>query len=122
MAGILAILAAAAPIIQAGATIFGGSMQNKAVEEANKKNLEIYEKQVANELAAQKSSEKLQTRQLGLSEQIARWNKKQQTFENERSVENDNYAKMQSAADKYAEMLNSGDVTRQNRMTGFQRG
>lgn len=119
---ILAILEAAAAIGQVGATLYGGYKSNKATEEANKQNLALYERELDQNLAAQKVSQKQTDRQLSLSEKLARTNKKQQDWENKRTSELDNVARMQKSADKYAEMLNTGEVVRSSRMSGFQRG
>lgn len=119
---ILEILEAAAAIAQVGATLYGGYKSNEATEKANKQNLALYERGLDQNLAAQKVSQKQTDRQIGLSEKLARLNKKQQDWENKRTTELDNVTRMQKAADKYAEMLNTGEVVRSSRMAGFQRG
>jgi predicted nuclease with TOPRIM domain len=119
---ILAILAAAAPIIQAGATIASGVMNNKAIEDTNNRMIGYYEEEQEHQKKLDKQNQANTERAASLSERNSRFQMKQVGIENARYDNETNYKRLQTAADKYAEYLNNKSSLKANNLAGFQRG
>lgn len=119
---ILTILAAAGPILQAGTTLASGLMGNSAIEDANKKNLELAYIERDDTLKHNKTLADQAQQGINISKQASLWNREQQKIDNARNTDNTNYERLQRAGNRYAEFLSAKSSLKANNLAGFQRG
>lgn len=117
---VTALLTAAGFLLQGGSTIASGMMQNKATDKYNTIMEKYYNEETAEKKRQSRVAEANAQRTLNLNEKTARWQKEQLDVENKRIQNETNYNRLQKAADKFAEYLNTKTAVTANRMSGFQ--
>lgn len=103
----LTILKGITEVAQIGATIATGVMQNKETERVNRKNEEIAERNFREEKKQQKFQNMLSSQNLALNRQSLALTEKESALNRAERTEERGYDRMQNAANKYAEYLNS---------------
>lgn len=119
---ILAILAAAAPIVQAGTTIASGIMQNNEIKRSNDLIEKYYKEETAKQDKLNAQAQKNTERSQALNERAQRFTEQQTNYQNKVAENATNYNRLQNAANRYAEYLNTKTALTANRMSGFQKG
>lgn len=103
----LAILKGITAAAQVGTTIYSGIKQNQEIEDINRENREIAERNEKLMLKQQAITNALNLRQVGLSERVASFNMREAKLNREEREEERGYNRMQNAAKNFAEYLNS---------------
>jgi hypothetical protein len=105
--GFLAILKGITEAAKVGTTIWSGIKQNQETEEINRENRELADELRADAMRQQQFSNQIVSSNLALNKQQQAFTEKMYNQNRQDKLEETGYNRMQNAANKYADYLNS---------------